>query len=221
MTDSGRGLMARQRRQVALLGVATVFLFGGLGVWFIHLQERSLLSLLMGPWVWYWQLLVGAGMGLATGHAAWWIVRQPFMRTVLLRYSDRLGGLLGRRSDRIFVSLCAGVGEELFFRGALQYWLGIPITAVIFIAIHGYLDPRNWRISVYGLAMTGVIIVYGAMAEHIGLLSAMVAHAVLDMVLLEKLHRNWQRRNDRWLDADPGQALQGMEVGPDPQRLVE
>lgn len=221
MTDRGLGLIVRQRKQVALLGVATVLVFGGLGVWLIQLQGRSLWYLLLGPWVWYWQLLVGAGLGLASGNAAWWIVRQPFMRPVLLRYSDRLGGLLGRRSDRIFVSLCAGVGEELFFRGALQFWLGIPLTALIFIAIHGYLDPRNWRISVYGLAMTGVIIVYGAMTEHVGLLSAMVAHAALDMVLLEKLHQDWQRRNDRWMDADRGQALLGVSTGPGPERPVE
>ncbi|MBK7566807.1 MAG: CPBP family intramembrane metalloprotease [Bacteroidetes bacterium] len=42
----------------------------------------------------------------------------------------------------LFLSFCAGVGEELLFRGAIQPWLGIWLTALLFI-FYTDLNPKD------------------------------------------------------------------------------
>jgi uncharacterized protein len=178
---------------VRSLGWLTLIVFGvgGAGLmWFV--QGRDPLQAVLGPSPGWLQAMVGAATGAGIGFLAWWFVSRPFMHPVAMRYADMIGPLMQRRSDRIFVSCCAGVGEELLFRGALQHWMGIPLTAVFFVAIHGYLDPRNMRISLYGVMMTVFMIGLGIMARDLGLLAPMVAHAMIDVVLLEKLHSRWR-----------------------------
>jgi membrane protease YdiL (CAAX protease family) len=114
------------------------------------------------------------------------------MAPTRLRYARLIGPWMGHRTDRVLISICAGVGEELFFRGALQHWLGIPLTAVVFVALHGYLDPRDRRTMAYGLFMTVAMMGLGWMAQRFGLLAPMLAHAWIDVVLLERLHAWWR-----------------------------
>jgi membrane protease YdiL (CAAX protease family) len=109
------------------------------------------------------------------------------MDGVRLRYERMFRNLRLNWSEIAFISLCAGVGEELLFRGVLQPLLGIVLTAVLFVAIHGYLNPRDWRISVYGVFMTGVICFLGWMTEVYGIWSAVMAHFVIDVILLADL----------------------------------
>ncbi len=183
-----------RRRLVFLMGIATVLFFGVGGVLLMHhVQHRDVLALILGPADPFTQVLWGTGSGLLLGFAAWGMVAMRFMSPVRVKYAQMIGPLMAHRSDRLFISVCAGVGEELFFRGALQWWLGIPITAVLFVAIHGYLDPRNWRISVYGVFMTMAMMGLGWMAGHLGLLARMFAHTLIDVVLLERLHGDWRR----------------------------
>ncbi len=185
----------RRPRPVLLLAGLTILFFGGGGAALIHaVQGRDLLAMHTGPWPSWAQLALGTAVGTAMGLFAHWMVHRPFMAPILERYSSMIGPWMSRRSDRLLVSVCAGVGEELFFRGALQFWLGIPVTAILFVAIHGYLDPRNWRITIYGVAMTAMIMLLGYMAEHQGLLAPMAAHTMIDVVLLEGLHRAWRDR---------------------------
>ena len=85
--------------------------------------------------------------------------------------------------DCIFLSICAGVGEELLFRSGFQFYFGPIITSIFFVAIHGYLNPKNWRMSLYGLIVLPFIflISYGFIAY--GLWFSIVAHFSYDLVL--------------------------------------
>ena len=125
--------------------------------------------------------------GLVVAFAGWGIVRSNLLKEVRAFYAKLLSQFELSVPEVIFISLCAGIGEELLFRGAIQPWLGVELTAFIFVAIHGYLDPRDWRISLYGLFMTLAIIGIGYMSEAWGLVSAMTAHTVIDIVLLHML----------------------------------
>ena len=62
------------------------------------------------------------------------------------------------RTDALFISFCAGFGEEILFRTGMQHYLGILITSIFFVAIHGYLNPFNWRYSLYGLIVLPFIL---------------------------------------------------------------
>ena len=81
----------------------------------------------------------------------------------------------------------AGFGEEILFRACIQQYWGIWITAIFFVAIHGYLNPKDWRLSIYGLFMTFIIVIIGYMYQFFGLWSAIFAHFAIDLYLLKKL----------------------------------
>lgn len=136
--------------------------------------------------IWF-QLIVGLPAGLVGALGARFIVSRKFMAGVRLRYARMFKNLRLNWSEIIFISMCAGVGEELLFRGVLQPMWGIWLTAIVFVAIHGYLNPRDWRISVYGLYMTLIIAGLGYMTERFGIWSAVVAHMLIDVILLADL----------------------------------
>jgi membrane protease YdiL (CAAX protease family) len=142
--------------------------------------------LMSGKNIWL-QLGVGIVAGVVFGAIAQWIVDRKFMQAVNIKYTQMIGQLQLNWKEILFISLCAGVGEEILFRGALQFFFGIIATAIVFVAIHGYLSIKDWRITVYGLYMTFAIIVLGFLTEWIGIWSAVMAHIVIDIYLLLNL----------------------------------
>lgn len=135
------------------------------------------------------QLISGGLLGIVLGFGAKYLVSQPFLVETEKKYARIISNLRLKEWQIIFISLCAGFGEELLFRGALQPLMGIWITAIIFVAIHGYLDPRNWKMSIYGVYMTLVIAGLGYYTEFAGIYGACVAHAAIDYVLFKHLTR--------------------------------
>lgn len=84
----------------------------------------------------------------------------------------------------ILLSLCAGIGEELLFRGAIQPWLGIWLTAALFIALHGYLNPKNKPLFIYGIVLLVVSAGFGYLLPKYGIYATMSAHFWIDVVLM-------------------------------------
>lgn len=135
------------------------------------------------------QVAIGAITGFVAGWMAWIMIRSKYMDPVRDKYSDIIGAFKLRPAHIIYVSLCAGIGEEILFRGVIQQYLGIWITAIFFVAIHGYLDPRNPKLMVYGVFMTLIIALIGWQSEKFGLTTAMLAHTVIDIVLLHQMSK--------------------------------
>ncbi len=197
----------RGRGRLLLMALGTLVVFGGGGVAVMELvQGRDTGALVFSTTPVGHQVLAGLASGAGIGLAAWAFIGLAWMTPVRERYALLIGPFIARRGDRLLLSLCAGVGEELFFRGALQWWLGIPITAVLFVAIHGYLDPRDGRLFAYGVTLTAGMLLLGWMAERFGLLGPMLAHTIIDVVLLETLYRTWVELHRRTPD-DVGQSL--------------
>lgn len=91
--------------------------------------------------------------------------------------------------DNTQISIFAGAGEELLFRGAIQPLLGNTFTSLIFIAIHGYFKFRSPGHILFGVMMFGLSFTLGLLSEHIGLITAMIAHSVYDLILLQVIQR--------------------------------
>lgn len=85
--------------------------------------------------------------------------------------------------DIVLLSLAAGIGEELFFRGLLQSFVGLWWAAIVFGLLHA-LTPA------YFILATAIGVWFGLLYEHSGnLLIPMLSHAVYDIFALYLLQR--------------------------------
>ena len=146
-----------------------------------------------------YQLAVGVGAGVLAAIVIIGIIRWRPVREVLddfylvkvirqMRFSS---------FDRIQVSLFAGAGEELLFRGAIQPLLGIWVTSAIFIGIHGYIRFRKPGHIIFTATMFGLSMLLGLLFEYCGLVSAMAAHAAYDVIMLWKVQEGEKSNVDR------------------------
>ena len=176
------------KKQVYFIGLVTLFGFGIIGAIIIEkTMDKPFLLIFEHGTEWYLQLLIGSIYGLATGWIAWMIIRSRLLKPVRNYYVELIQGLHLNKYEIVFLSFCAGVGEELFFRGAIQNLLGIWITSILFILLHGYINPFNWKLSIYGIVMVFFIAGLGYLYEQAGILSAMAAHFTIDVILLSAL----------------------------------
>jgi uncharacterized protein len=179
-------------RKIITLGLFTIigfplaafvinYFFSSESFWDIFISKQGILH----------ELLIGFFLGIFEGLLAWQIIKLKILQPVRDKYQGVIGSLRMNIATIIIVSICAGVGEEILFRGILQSYFGIWTTAVGFVAIHGYLNPLDWRISLYGAYMTLAIVVIGYLHQLYGLTSAMLAHTMIDIVLFIKLTREY------------------------------
>lgn len=139
------------------------------------------------------QISLGIIIGLALGWGAKTLISMKFLQPTLEKYSDLIGQFKLKKLDVIFISFCAGFGEELLFRGSLQVLMGIWLTAIVFVAIHGYLSPKNLKLSIYGIYMTIAIALLGYATEIIGIFAACTAHMIIDVILFYYLMNENQK----------------------------
>lgn len=180
---------------MAGLGLVTLLGFGGIGWWLsksFHGQDLHA-QLGLDYRSWSRQVLDGLLYGAIASANILWLLHNR-----ILAEPRHVFGQLVRRfglgvPDMLFLSLCAGIGEEWFFRGAIQPWLGIWITAIIFVALHGYLSPGNLGMFLYGVLMTVIVAGFGYLTERSGLVAAMTAHAVIDVAIFGDLSGLWGR----------------------------
>lgn len=176
------------RKRLLWAALFTLIGFPLIGWGILSIFEDNALSIIFRSSVNIWiQIPTGIALGFILGYGAKFIVEQPFLSDVQEKYSKVIAGLKLNEWQIIFISLCAGFGEELLFRGAIQPLIGLWITAIIFVAIHGYLNPRDWKMTVYGVYMTIAIAALGYYTDYIGVVGASLAHAGIDYVLFKHL----------------------------------
>lgn len=85
--------------------------------------------------------------------------------------------------DILFMSLCAGIGEEILFRAAIQTWLGPLITSFIFILVHGYFSVREWKRNLSGILVFPFILIIAYGYIEFGLWFGVAAHFSYDFLI--------------------------------------
>jgi uncharacterized protein len=79
-----------------------------------------------------------------------------------------------------WIALLVSVAEEMLFRGAIQYWLGIWGTSLLFTLIH-FRYLRQWVMMLLLFAISAAL---GLVVEWSGTLTpAIVAHFIIDFVM--------------------------------------
>lgn len=172
------------RKSFFIIGLATLFGFSALGasvIYFFH--DAPLSRVFTFGEAWWYQIFRGAVFGGIAALNLLWLIKSKLLEEARIFFTKLINDANLKLPDLLFLSLAAGIGEELFFRGAIQPFIGIWPTAIIFVALHGYLNPMNLRMSVYGLLMVVVSAGLGYLFEYVGIYAAMTAHFVVDAVL--------------------------------------
>lgn len=161
------------------------------GVWGRGWAAVGLTGMAWGPLA-AWSLgLTLAGLGILVAFrlvaGRFGIAEHPFLRQLLPRTRREKLAFVG-------VSLSAGVGEELVFRGyaigALSPFLGVFGALALSTASFGVVHAYQGLVGFFRTAVLGGVLAWGYLATG-SIVPAMVAHALLDVlagiVLAERL----------------------------------
>ena len=122
--------------------------------------------------------------GILFGLLVIWVTELPYFDRSLSKYRNLLVNLKLTRFDAYFLSFCAGFGEEVFFRGAIQPFVGVWITSIFFVAIHGYFSRKIFAMNIFAVGLTLFICLLGWAAKEFTLWHAIAGHFSYDLVLL-------------------------------------
>jgi membrane protease YdiL (CAAX protease family) len=162
-------------------------LTGSLLVYFFHTKPAA--GLLLGSLPFWQQLLTGLACGLPAGFMASAMMKLPRFHHISRDYPivDAVRKARLSTSDIYSISITAGIAEEWLFRAALQPLLGLWLSSLIFVALHGYFKFKNTAQLLFGGFMMLLSLMLGLLFEHAGLLSAITAHAAYDVKVTRSL----------------------------------
>ncbi len=107
-----------------------------------------------------------------------WAIFQDFMREMIFPIASQLGIF-----SALIISLFAGIGEELFFRGFLQPKIGIISASIIFGLVHFLFNLRKYYLIAIFYILIGFL--FGAVYELFDSLWApVIFHCVYDFTAL-------------------------------------
>ncbi len=129
------------------------------------------------------ETILGINLGVIYAFLALLFMGAPVFEKLPNRVETMVRNMRLTIWDALFLSICAGVGEELLFRAGLQFLLGPWITSIIFVAVHGYLNPLNWRLSLYGFIVLPFILMISFGYDYFGQWFSIGAHFSYDLVL--------------------------------------
>ncbi|MBU2019208.1 MAG: CPBP family intramembrane metalloprotease [Bacteroidetes bacterium] len=135
-------------------------------------------------------IILGACFGLFYAMALLLSSELALIKDMPDRVEKMVASLNLNLMDGLFLSVCASVGEELFFRAAIQPIIGPWWGALFFVAVHGYIVPWDWNKSKYGLVVLPLSILLSLGFDHFGLWFSIGVHFAYDFVLFESIRKN-------------------------------
>jgi membrane protease YdiL (CAAX protease family) len=142
---------------------------------------------------------VGAGLAVAAALAAvqWWLLTHapgvgpvPVLRELQQTLFQPLFAPLSI-AELAAISALAGLGEEIFFRGAVTAAAGWPAATLAFGVCHVGLTRRSWMLGVWATGAGAILASLAIVSD--GLLAPIVAHASYDFAALVWLRRQARR----------------------------
>ncbi|MES2590085.1 MAG: CPBP family intramembrane glutamic endopeptidase [Bacteroidota bacterium] len=172
------------KKSIYILGLITLIAFPALAMfvlWFF--SSKSPWEILEFSNMRIDFILLGLLFGILYAFFSLWLFNRPFFDNEMNQQKRLISSLNLSILDKLFLSFCAGFGEEILFRAGMQHYLGIWFTSILFIAIHGYLNPKKPRLALYGIFLIPFIIALGFAYLKFGLWAIISAHFSYDFVL--------------------------------------
>ncbi|HWB62024.1 MAG TPA: CPBP family intramembrane glutamic endopeptidase [Chitinophagales bacterium] len=173
---------------LTLIGMSAV------GILLIHyVQHRWVRQVLLGKKPYYLQVLVGLFFGSLSSLLAQLLINGRRFNSVRTFFENLMHEINPTIFNILFYSFCASVGEEVLFRAGIQPLIGIWPAAFIFILLHGYINPSNINLTIYGIFMIIICSGFGYLFRFFGLTSSIIAHFVYDVSMFSLLKYSYQR----------------------------
>jgi uncharacterized protein len=179
-----------KKSNIYFLGLLTLLVFPIPALWalwfFENIQPWEVLSFLGVLKI---ETILGLEWGFLYATICLLVFEKLPFENQLKKQTEMLNSLNLNFYDFLFLSFCAGFGEEILFRAGIQNWLGVWLTSFIFVAIHGYLNPKNWKISMYGFLVFPFIISLAYAYDTLGIWFCISAHFSYDLLLFMNLKK--------------------------------
>src|SRR5690554_445997 len=174
----------RPKTQFHILSLVTLLVFPAIGLtllWFF--EDVELISVFELDRFFNPLTLIGLEFGFLYGFIVIGVSQFPIFEELSRPQTQMIKNLKLNWVDILFMSFCAGFGEEVLFRAGLQTWLGPWLTSFLFIAVHGYFNPTSWRKSAIGILVFPFIIILSYAFEAFGLWFCIAAHFSYDLLM--------------------------------------
>jgi uncharacterized protein len=144
------------------------------------------------------QAMWGFLIGLAVAVPGWVLVENVRLFTPFRRQMNEFAERLDLQGlNPLWMGLCAGIGEEMLFRGALQPLVGLWATGLVFTLLHyqtGGFRTMNRMKWVYATLVLLASLLLGCVFDVLGLIAASFTHSTIDVVGLVVLRRGAEHR---------------------------
>lgn len=172
------------------ISIASGLLWIFIGFTIIHFfHDRSIVLILSeGNSVWI-QILTGTLAGWISGEIGRWMFKNPKLRETLGDYLiiNELKKFSLTNPQIFQISIIAGISEEILFRAAIQPLIGIWLTSLVFIGVHGYIRFKTLGHSLFTIFTFVLSALLGLLFIQYGIISAILAHTIYDIILLQEL----------------------------------
>lgn len=172
------------QKNLFYLALFTLFGFSAIGLAIIYFfQSISPVAFFGREVLILRQIILGTSFGLFSAGFSIVLIRLKWFKNELDFFRAMVHPLVPKYKQVFFYSLCAGVGEELLFRGGILPLIGLWPTSILFILIHGYLNPKKPLLFTYGIFMVLISAGLGWLFLKWGIFAAIAAHTVFDILI--------------------------------------
>lgn len=188
-------MIVPDKTRLQYLSWLTLLGMSAIGVVIIsYLQEKEVEPVLMGGKRYYLQVLVGLFFGSLAALLAVLLLNSKRFTGVRAFFETLIQEINPSFTNILFYSFCASIGEEILFRAGLQPLIGIWPTAVLFVFLHGYLNPANINLNIYGIFLIVICAGFGYLFKFFGLTASVVSHFVYDVSMFGVLKYSYRVR---------------------------
>ncbi|MFN8322161.1 MAG: CPBP family intramembrane glutamic endopeptidase [Chitinophagales bacterium] len=187
-------MVVPDKKRLQYLSWLTLLGMSAIGVLLInYLQNRVAEQVLAGGKAYYIQGLSGVFFGSLSALLAVALINGKRFKSVRVFFQHLMQDMNPSLVNILFYSFCASVGEEILFRAGIQPIIGIWPAAILFVLLHGYINPANINLTIYGSVLIIICAGFGYLFRYFGLLSAVTAHFVYDVAMFTVLKYAYQK----------------------------
>jgi membrane protease YdiL (CAAX protease family) len=190
-------MVVPDKKRLQYLSWLTLFGMSAMGILLIsYMQKKGVRDTLLGGKAYYLQGLVGLFFGTLSALLALLLMNGRRFRNVRQFFENLMHEINPSLFEILFYSFCASVGEEVLFRAGIQPLIGIWPAAFAFVLLHGYINPSNVTLTIYGLLLVVICSGFGYIFKLFGLSACIVAHFVYDVSMFSILKYSYTKQTE-------------------------